>query len=416
MIAKDPQLQDKDHDELFNHELISDLRLKTILFQTPTFAKNAYKHLRLHYDKFKNSTHFLILFVKVLHKLREYEDSLEILKNLLIMLPNNALVKQYVKKNEEVLFVLNNDIKEEEKRLSMLRKEQIHYKYDGVKPPDDILIYFQSEQLSQLKQEIKTSKHLKNFSIILEKMKREWSIYLGDIEGVYTLSKNTTRDLINLGILEDIILHDNKDPILSLSTNGDREARAVEIRSILHDQMVTLNHLYSIIKERKLELSNDLLFKIHSLLLRTASFSATPDGEIILVRTNKFKNIPNTVIRDDGLYHLWALPSVVQSELNILYEKFDNLLKMNVAPEVLATWFHMNFIKIHPFQDGNGRVARTICSLIFIYHGLLPLVVPTYEKNIYLEHIQKGLFGNTEPLLNYFVEKQLELWNRFINQ
>ena len=38
----------------------------------------------------------------------------------------------------------------------------------------------------------------------------------------------------------------------------------------------------------------------------------------------------------------------------------------DVAPEVEAAWLHHRFTQIHPFQDGNGRIARALATLIFV--------------------------------------------------
>lgn len=46
-----------------------------------------------------------------------------------------------------------------------------------------------------------------------------------------------------------------------------------------------------------------------------------------------------------------------------------------VCPEVEATWLHHRFAQIHPFEDGNGRVARALAAAVFLRGGYLrPLV------------------------------------------
>ena len=40
-----------------------------------------------------------------------------------------------------------------------------------------------------------------------------------------------------------------------------------------------------------------------------------------------------------------------------------------VPLEVEAAWLHHRFTQIHPFEDGNGRVARALASLVFIPDG-----------------------------------------------
>ena len=58
--------------------------------------------------------------------------------------------------------------------------------------------------------------------------------------------------------------------------------------------------------------------------------------------------------------------------------------EMSVPPEIQAAWLHHRFTQIHPFQDGNGRVARTLASLIFIRQGLFPVVITQNDRQEYI--------------------------------
>ncbi len=69
-------------------------------------------------------------------------------------------------------------------------------------------------------------------------------------------------------------------------------------------------------------------------------------------------------------------------------------VQREIPPEVEAAWLHHRFTQIHPFQDGNGRVARAIASLIFIKANWFPLVVRSDEKAKYLDELEKADFGN----------------------
>ena len=73
----------------------------------------------------------------------------------------------------------------------------------------------------------------------------------------------------------------------------------------------------------------------------------------------------------------------------------DRLLAMHrehgqrgVAPEVEAAWLHHRFTQIHPFQDGNGRVARALATLVMIRAGWFPLVVTDAGRADYIEALE----------------------------
>jgi len=65
----------------------------------------------------------------------------------------------------------------------------------------------------------------------------------------------------------------------------------------------------------------------------------------------------------------------------LLFDQLDDLVKgyrlPDVVPEIIkgALWLHADFIRIHPFMDGNGRAGRLIATYYLRNYGLPPFVV-----------------------------------------
>lgn len=83
------------------------------------------------------------------------------------------------------------------------------------------------------------------------------------------------------------------------------------------------------------------------------------------------------------------VPSLMDSfakELISLYKEGKN--KGNVDYIKLAVFAHQNLVKIHPFQDGNGRTARAFMNALLIQGGYCPVFFP--DDDVYTAHVQKS--------------------------
>jgi Fic family protein len=110
---------------------------------------------------------------------------------------------------------------------------------------------------------------------------------------------------------------------------------------------------YDFIDNHKLNLEN--VIKAHSILCA----NLLPKSQQGLIRTN-----PMFVINsDDKIEYVAAAPQIVKEKTCKLFEDIATLLDTDLNPfEIFyfAAFIHLVFVKIHPFQDGNGRTARLI--------------------------------------------------------
>ena len=69
-----------------------------------------------------------------------------------------------------------------------------------------------------------------------------------------------------------------------------------------------------------------------------------------------------------------------------------------LSPVELAALFHYRYIRIHPFEDGNGRIARLMVNFILARHGYPMIVVRSRNKSEYLEALHSAdLVVGSEP-------------------
>lgn len=70
-------------------------------------------------------------------------------------------------------------------------------------------------------------------------------------------------------------------------------------------------------------------------------------------------------------------------------------------PFVLASIVHNQFVYIHPFNDGNGRVARLLFNFILIKNGFVPIIFYNDEKEKYYACIRSGKDGTIKQFVTF---------------
>jgi Fic family protein len=230
-----------------------------------------------------------------------------------------------------------------------------------------------------------------------KRLRREWSIETGIIENVYTLDRGVTRTLIEKGIDAALIPHGASDH------DGTWVAR------IIQDHYDALEGMFDFVGGTR-ELSSGYIKELHAALLQNQNtytvidqFGRAFEKEL---EKGKYKETPNSPTRPDGTVHEYCPPEHVASEMDRLVVLHREHETRGVAPEVEAAWLHHRFTQIHPFADGNGRVARAIATLVFIKSGWFPLIVNRDQWRQYIEALEQADGDDLRPLIAMFVEAQ----------
>jgi hypothetical protein len=84
----------------------------------------------------------------------------------------------------------------------------------------------------------------------------------------------------------------------------------------------------------------------------------------------------------------------------------------NVPPEINAAWLHHRFTQIHPFQDGNGRVARALATIVFLQAGWFPIVINRDLRSEYLDALESADSGNLSNLVALFGQNAKKAFSR----
>ncbi len=120
--------------------------------------------------------------------------------------------------------------------------------------------------------------------------------------------------------------------------------------------------------------------------------AVTLDGQPAkrLVAIGDYKTQPNTVLTSTGEIYHYTPPEQVKPAMTDLIDWYRTKEKEGEHPIVVAATFHYRFVRIHPFDDGNGRMARLLMNMILIKHGYTVAIVPRDERSRYIEMLEQA--------------------------
>lgn len=159
-------------------------------------------------------------------------------------------------------------------------------------------------------------------------------------------------------------------------------------------------------------LTQNFIRILHKTLLREdyTVYRNLPGGEITsyVIHAGQYKTRPNSVITRYGDRFEYASPEETPALMTDLVDWYNEAEKSGrYTPVELAALFHYRYIRIHPFEDGNGRIARLMANYILSRHGYPMIVVRSRNKDEYLEALHKtDLTVGSEPSLGAHASKR----------
>lgn len=161
-------------------------------------------------------------------------------------------------------------------------------------------------------------------------------------------------------------------------------------------------------KKRAIELYNNM--KAFTKLIKENPSKLTPYDVIdiadIVNKNLKFydKGFRKTQVEVRGATFTPTIPSLVTPEMYSLFDCYNNVWNI-LNPYEREARFHIKFIKIHPFEDGNGRTGRIITSYNLCKSNKAPIIINSRERSKYFKYISEN---NVDSLALMFEKKSKE--------
>lgn len=171
-----------------------------------------------------------------------------------------------------------------------------------------------------------------------------------------------------------LLTHDQTRYIFETNTIGiEKEVLNVD------DVIETANHfrcIDMIIDRAKLSLTEKIIKELHLILK-----NGTSDSRKDWFSVGNYKKLPNEV---GGMET--ALPEEVANKMKKLLSEYNNKEEKNFE-DILD--FHVKFERIHPFQDGNGRVGRLIMFKECLKYNIVPFIIEDNLKMFYYRGLKE---------------------------
>lgn len=160
-----------------------------------------------------------------------------------------------------------------------------------------------------------------------------------------------------------------------------------------HD--VALKMMISEAKETGKPLTEVFIRQLHQIMFREdyEEQRVAPDGTVsyYTVHVGRYKTRGNSVRTKTGELFEYASKEETPGLMYSLVKWYNEEAEKGIfSPLELATLFHYRYIRIHPFEDGNGRVARLLMNFILLRHNYPMIVVRHRDKDRYLDALAKS--------------------------
>lgn len=245
------------------------------------------------------------------------------------------------------------------------------------------------EKIDQLQDKINQHRPLDPdlMATLQEKLRVEWTYNSNAIEG-NTLTLGETMFFLREGLTS--------------------EGRPLKDYLEAKNHAEAIDGLYEVIQNDR-KLTESLIKQLHGVLMKGIEFTYAKNlsGQKVQkpFHAGHYKLQPNHVLTVSGKIHHYTEPVKVKDEMESLLKWY---YQTDLHPVEKAAIFHYRFVAIHPFDDGNGRMARLLMNLILMKNGYPPCIIQNAHRRKYLEMLEMiDSTQNYKPFILWIGEELL---------
>jgi Fic family protein len=188
------------------------------------------------------------------------------------------------------------------------------------------------------------------------------------------------------------------------------EERGANVRPLLEAQFNAYDYVLDLATS-KTPLSEAWIRELHEVMCagQETYLVSTPQGpQKHPLPRGKYKVNPNHVRQQDGQIHAYAPVDLTADEMHRFILETRTEAFQNAHPTLQAAYAHYAFVAIHPFADGNGRVARALASVFTLRAESVPILVLFDTRAEYYEALQAADQKEYQPFVDFIFNRSLE--------
>ncbi|WP_375562353.1 Fic family protein [Bernardetia sp. OM2101] len=223
---------------------------------------------------------------------------------------------------------------------------------------------------------------------VLQKFRLDWNYHSNNIEG----------NSLTYGETKLLLLH-------GLTAQGKPLKDHLEIKG--HNEAIDV--VYDFVKDKE-GITEYFIRSLNGMFIGTEptqkrAIDSNGNETTRTIQGGRYKIQPNHVRTITRETFYFTSPEKTTDEVQELIKWYETeKLKTQRNPIILAAEFHYKFIRIHPFDDGNGRTARLLMNLILMRFDFPPAIIKTSDKENYYNVLRQADAGNITPFIDYIAQ------------
>lgn len=208
------------------------------------------------------------------------------------------------------------------------------------------------------------------------------------------------------GALEDLYPADRgltfTVAIEAATWEAEADAKGVEV-PLIKSQIEAYDYVLDLATERT-PIAESWIRQLHAVITKsqkTHPVLTEAGWQEIELHHGEYKSLPNHIIRRDGSWHAHAPVYQTPIEMKRFVEQLNSEAFQRAHPVHQSAYAHYCLVVIHPFADGNGRVARALASVFTYREGRIPFLVLADKKQEYLDVLSVADRGDFSGFLEF---------------